>query len=180
MLWLVVNLYYIPSILLLLMEQGELQDFKKIMIPLDGSKLSEGALKYGVSIADKFNAEIILVSVYSSKNPDNIFKQRIRETDPELAHDIEKMHIMDLMENYHKVIKKAVTGHKVRVRSLLRDGELSAKSVVSILLDVVEKEEADLVVLSSYGRTGINKLKLGSVSEGLLKSLRIPVLCVKE
>ncbi|MDP3103304.1 MAG: universal stress protein [Candidatus Methanoperedens sp.] len=162
------------------MEQGELQDFKKIMIPLDGSKLSEGALKYGVSIADKFNAEIILVSVYSSKNPDSIFKQRIRETDPELAHEIEKMQIMDLMESYHKVIKKAVTGHKVKVRSLLRDGELSTKSVVSILLDVVEKEKADLVVLSSHGRTGINKLKLGSVAEELLKTIHIPVMCVRE
>jgi nucleotide-binding universal stress UspA family protein len=162
------------------MEQGELQDFKKIMIPLDGSKLSEGALKYGLSIADKFNAEIILVSVYSLRNPDNIFKQRIRENDPELAHEIEKMHIMYLMENYHTVIKKAFTGHKVKVRSLLREGELSAKSVVSILLEVVEKEKVDLVVLSSHGRTGINILKLGSVSEGLLKSLRIPVLCVEE
>lgn len=162
------------------MEPGEFQDFKKIMVPLDGSKLSEGALKYGVSIADKFNAEIILVSVFSSRNPDSIFKHRIRETDPELAHEIEKMQIMDLMENYHKVIKKAVTGHKVRIRSLLRDGELSTKSVVSILLDVVEKEKVDFIVLSSHGRTGINKLKLGSVSEGLLRSLRIPVLCVKE
>ena len=180
MLWLMVNLYYIPSILLLLMEQGELQDFKKIMIPLDGSKLSEGALKYGVSIADKFNAEIILVSVFSSKNPDSIFKQRIRETDPELAHDIEKMHIMYLMENYHKVVKKAVTGHKVKVRSLLRDGELSTKSVVSILLDVVEKEKVDFIVLSSNGKSGFKKLKLGSVAEELMKNVHIPVLCVRE
>ncbi|GFO95884.1 hypothetical protein ig2599ANME_0066 [groundwater metagenome] len=38
---------------------------------------------------------------------------------------------------------------------------LSAKSVVSILLDVFEKEKADFVVLSSHGRTGFNKLKLG-------------------
>lgn len=162
------------------MEQGELQDFTKIMIPLDGSKLSEGALKYGVSIADKFKAEIILVSVFSSKNPDSIFKQRIRETNPELAHDIEKMHIMDLMENYHKVIKKAVIGHKVRVRSLLRDGELSTKSVVSILLDVVENEKVDFIVLSSNGKSGFKKLKLGSVTEELMKIVHIPVLCVKE
>ncbi len=162
------------------MEQGELQEFKKILIPLDGSKISEGALKYGVSIADKFNAEIILVSIYSLKNPDNIFKQRIRESDPELARDIEKMHIMYLMENYHGIIKKAISGHKVRVRSLLREGELSAKSVVSILIDVIEKEKVDVIVVSSHGRTGFNKLKLGSVTEELLRTIRIPVLCVRE
>ncbi len=162
------------------MERYELQDFKKILIPLDGSKLSEGALKYGVSIADKFKAEIILVSVFSLKNPDSIFKQRIRETDPELAHDIEKMHIMDLMENYHSVIKKAVTGHGIRIRSVLKEGALSAKSVVGILLDVFEKEKADLVVLSSHGRTGFNKIRLGSVTEELIKTIRVPVICVKE
>jgi nucleotide-binding universal stress UspA family protein len=162
------------------MEQSELQDFKKILIPLDGSKLSEGALKCAVSIADKFKAEIILFTVFSSKNPDSIFKQRIRETDPKLAHEIEKMHIMYLMENYHKVIKKAVTGHNVKVRSLLREGEISTKSVVSILLEVVEKENVDFIVLSSNGRSGLKKLRLGSVAEELIKTTHIPVLCVKE
>ncbi|VVB87048.1 Universal stress protein [uncultured archaeon] len=161
------------------MEQTELQEFKKILIPLDGSKLAEGALKYGMSIAEKFKAEIIIVSVFSSKNPDGIFKHRIRETDPELSLEIEKMPIALLMENYHNVIKKAGKAHGVSVRGVLKDGEVSTKSVVNFLHEVFEKENPDLVILSSHGRTGFNKLKLGSVTEELIKIHGMSVLCVK-
>lgn len=161
------------------MEQTELQEFKKIMIPLDGSKLAENALKYGMSIAEKFKAEIIVVSVFSSKNPDGIFKHRIKETDPDIFAEIEKMPIGLLMENYHNIIKKAGKGHGVNVRGVLKDGDMSTKSVVSILHEVFEKENPDLVVLSSHGRTGFNKLKLGSVTEELIKIHGMSVLCVK-
>ncbi len=49
------------------MENEQFQDIRRILIPLDGSKLSENALRYGTSIANKFGAEIILVSVYALK-----------------------------------------------------------------------------------------------------------------
>ena len=57
------------------METHFLQDFKNILVPLDGSKISENALRYGISIVSKYNAGIVLVSVFSSKyhimeNPD--------------------------------------------------------------------------------------------------------------
>ncbi|MCZ7397327.1 MAG: universal stress protein, partial [Candidatus Methanoperedens sp.] len=72
-----------------------------------------------------------------------------------------KMHPLYLMENYH-------------------DANISTDSVVNVLLDLVKKENIDLVVISSHGKSGFRKLKLGSVTEELIKALMIPVLCVKK
>ena len=85
------------------MENEQLHEFKKILIPLDGSKLSENALRYGVSLADKYNAEIILVSVFSLKDHDNLFKKRIEEMNPQLSEDVKNVPLMYLMENYHGI-----------------------------------------------------------------------------
>ena len=81
------------------MENEQFQDIRRILIPLDGSKLSENALRYGISIANKFGAEIVLVSVYASKEPDSLFKKRLGEMDPNLGKEVEKMHPLYLMEN---------------------------------------------------------------------------------
>src|SRR3989304_9697812 len=143
------------------MENEQFQDIRRILIPLDGSTLSENALKYGISIANKFGAEIVLVSVYASKEPDSLLKKRLEEMDPNLGKEVEKMHPLYLMENYH-------------------DANISTDSVVNVLLDLVKKENIDLVVISSHGKSGFRKLKLGSVTEELIKALMIPVLCVKK
>lgn len=162
------------------MENGLLQDFKKILIPLDGSKISENALRYGVSIANEYHSDIVLVSVFSSKNPDSLFKQRIKEMNPSLADAVTKMPLVYLMETYHGILKNAISGERINVKSILREGETSTKHVVNVLLDVAEKEKIDLVIMSSNGRSGFQKLKLGSVTEELMKCLLIPILVVKK
>jgi len=161
------------------MENEQLHEFKKILIPLDGSKLSENALRYGVSLADKYNAEIILVSVFSLKDHDNLFKKRIEEMNPQLSEDVKNVPLMYLMENYHGILKSAVDRHEINVKSVLREGNISSDSVLNILIDVVEKEKIDLIVISSHGKSGFKKLKLGSVTDKLITSLSIPVLCVR-
>jgi len=162
------------------MENELLLGFKNILIPFDGSKISENALKYGVSVANKYDASIVILSVFSSKDPDCEFKTRIIEMDKKIANDIEKMPSMYLMEHYHGILKNVICKQKINVKSVLRESDTSTKSVVKILLEVIEKEKIDLVIISSHGRTGLKKLKLGSVTEELIKSLAIPLLCVRK
>ena len=77
-------------------------------------------------------------------------------------------------------MKKSLAKKKISVKSVLRDANISTDSVVNVLLDLVKKENIDLVVISSHGKSGFRKLKLGSVTEELIKALMIPVLCVKK
>ncbi len=166
------------------MQNDCLQDFKKILIPLDGSRFSENALRYGVSIADKYNASIVLVSVFSSRDdPKSKFRKRMKEMNLQLAKDKDKMpsmySMMYWMENYHGILKEVICNRKINVKSILRDANTSTKQVVTILLDVIEKEKIDLVIISSHGKSGFKKFKMG-VTDGLLNALAIPVICVKK
>lgn len=161
------------------MENEQIQGFKRILLPIDGSRASENTLGYAVSMAIKYNATIYLASVFSSKNPDSLFKKRIVEMYPQLSKDVEKLPTMYLMETYHGILKNAIRGNEVNVNSVLIDDETSTKSVVRILQDVIEKEKIDLLIISSHGKTGLKKLKLGSVTEKLMESLGIPILCIK-
>ncbi len=161
------------------MENGQIQSFKRILLPIDGSRASENTLRYAVSMAIKYDATIYLASVFSSKNPDSLFKKRIVEMNPKLLQDVEKLPIMYLMETYHGILKNAICSNEVKVNSVLIDDETTTKSVVRLLQDVIEKEKIDLLIISSHGKTGLKKLKLGSVTEKLMESLSIPILYIK-
>jgi nucleotide-binding universal stress UspA family protein len=178
MLWLKpANFFIIPVPIMTSMEKESLWEFKNILIPLDGSTISENALKYGLSIAGKYGACIVLVSIFSSKDKDSPFKKRTQEINPKLAGDISKLSLVYLMEKYHEILKKAIARQKIGVKSILRDEKISAKTVVNVILETIKKEKIDLVVMSSHG-SGNKKSKMGSVTEELLKNLEIPVLLV--
>jgi nucleotide-binding universal stress UspA family protein len=162
------------------MEKGSLWEFENILIPLDGSKISENALKYGVSIAGKYGAGIVLISVFSSKDKDSLFKKRMEEINPNLAKDISRLSLIYLMEKYHEILKKAIAKQKISVKSILRDEKISAKTVVNVFLETIKKEKIDIVIMSSHGKSGFKKPKIGSVTEELLKNLEIPVLLVEK
>jgi nucleotide-binding universal stress UspA family protein len=156
------------------------QGFKRILIPLDGSKLSESALSYGISLAKKYKATIILASIFSSKKPSGLFQERIRETSPQLADEINRMPPNLLMETYHEITVKAINKQGIEAKSILFDGPTSTKSVTNRLIDIVREESIDLIVLTSHGRTGLKKLISGSVIQELMKSLLIPILVLKD
>jgi len=161
------------------MENEHIQGFKRILLPIDGSRASENTLRYAVSMAIKYNAIIYIASIFSSKNPDSLFKKRIVEMNPNLSKEVEKLPIMYLMETYHGILKNAISSNEVDVKSVLIDDEITTKSVVRLLGDVIVKEKIDLLIISSHGKTGLKKLKLGSVTEKLMESVRIPIMCIK-
>lgn len=45
---------------------------------------------------------------------------------------------------------------------------------------ITEKADADMVVMSTHGKTGLEKLIMGSVAESALKKIQVPVLLVKK
>lgn len=162
------------------MDEELFHDFENILVPLDGSRHSENALRYSASIAKKFNSNLIILSIFSSKDEDSFFKQRIKEMNQKLIEDIEKMPETYLMETYHDILKNVVKNQGIKVKSFLKDNKTSTKSVISILLEILENEKIDLIVMSPYGRSGLTKLKMGSVTEELMKAIDIPILIVKK
>ena len=140
--------------------------FKKIMVALDGSPQALSALESAQAMADAFGAEIHLVSVEVPHFP------RGREWKLTQAAYLDKKH-RELREYLsHWSEKLGQSGRPVSTEVL------PPGSTVSRLLDEIENYGADLLVLSSHGRSGVYRLLFGSTAEELNRRASCPVLVV--
>ncbi|MCK4928143.1 MAG: universal stress protein [Methanosarcinales archaeon] len=161
------------------MTDSDLQKFSKIIIPLDGSKESERALKYGVSLAVAYKAEIVIVSVApKGKKSEGPIRTRLEEISPELIKQLKDMPASILMETYHEIMLGTIKKRDIAARSVMKEGNISKKSVLTMLLELIKEEKADLVILASHRRSGFQKLTEGSLTEDLVKISSVPVLVV--
>ena len=161
------------------MTENDLQKFKKIIIPLDGSKNSERALKYGISLAIAYKAEIVIASMApKGKKSEGPIRSRLEEISPELVKQLKSMPASILMETYHEIMLSTMRKRDITARSFMKEGDTSKKSVLSMLLGLIKEERADLVILASHKRSGLQKLTEGSMTEDLIKISSVPVLVV--
>ena len=146
----------------------------KIMVGIDGSEQSINAADYAIDIAKRHNAELIAVNVltsdigyaYSSpgvESPPLTIREIIL-----LAEDEVKKWLNDIEEKADK--------SGIRFRSEII---MAKRSAVSTMLDYAEEQKIDLIVVGTRGRSGIEKMLLGSVASGLVTYAACPVLIVK-
>ena len=147
-------------------------DYKKIMVPLDGSKFSQQALEIAIEISKKFNASLYLVTIIdiTNVNPPGALlgsQKKIRKSldviKTAVKHEAEKM-----LSEKASICKK----NEVDVHYEVLDGSPS-----DIILKLIKKWDVDLVVLGSQGLSGLSKIKaLGSVSRRVSELASCPVL----
>jgi nucleotide-binding universal stress UspA family protein len=139
--------------------------FKKILIALDSSEHSKKAVRAGIQLAKKLDAEIGMV--YGVEYLVNI-------TGPENM--VLPVEILELQkkeaEKTLEQMTKLYDGEKT-VKHFVPEG--SAKDEV---LAVADKWSADIIVIGTHGRTGLSHLLLGSVAEYVVRHAKVPVLVV--
>ena len=143
--------------------------YQQILVPLDGSTVSEAVLPHVEKLARALNVEIVLLHV-------NVIPAPTFEpyTSP-LTPQPEEIKIMRADEkNYLKTVCAKLEHEDLRVTYLLRDG-----IVAETILEVAEVEQADLIAMSTHGRTGMLRLLLGSVAEQVVHRSKIPVMLIR-
>jgi nucleotide-binding universal stress UspA family protein len=152
-------------------------NFDKIMVAIDGSKESMHAANYAIGVAKKYNATLVVLTVLPQELR---YDYEIDRVDPEIpmtpVRGIVELSRMEIEDKWFTVIKKNALVSNVRVET---EVVMEAKSVVSDIIEYSEKQGVDLIVIGTKGKTGLRRLLLGSVSQGVLAYAHCPVLLVR-
>ena len=158
--------------------------YKKILVPLDGSELAECALPYAEELAKGCDTEeVILISVTErvrgqTRAPEvqELYgtddKPSVQRASPDITVTFGKMQRQ--AQRYLSRIAKRLVDKGVEIRTEVLTGK-PAEEIASF----AEHSGAEIIVMSSHGRSGPSRRAHGRVADRVLKTSCIPVLMVR-
>lgn len=142
--------------------------FENILVPFDLSSPSNNAFKIALDIAQKYGSKITLLTCVEGDAWHHKFYDG--RADSELLKKQSKI-AKKYMEKLENSANKAGVQIKLQI--------LKSTSVVKDITTFAKSRKIDLIVMSSHGRTGLDKLILGSVANGVIQRSTTPVLLIK-
>ncbi len=139
--------------------------FKRILVPLDGSPLAEAILPEVTGAEPRLGAEVILLRV--------ALAHAFPGVDPIHLAD-EEVRVVEEAEAYLATMAERLAREAVSVKTAVRYGQPAAE-----IIDHVAFERADLVAMSTHGRSGLSRLVMGSVAEEVVRKAKVPVLLLR-
>lgn len=144
--------------------------FNNILVPVDGSSTSNIALEKAIGIAQAFKSTVTIVSVidnyaFTGVGVDFAYGQA------------------EYLEAATAESNAAINAARQRFEALgikVASSLVEGHAVYKGILDTAASTNADLVVMGSHGRKGLEKLVLGSVASQVLAHAHLPVLIVRE
>ena len=136
---------------------------KRLIIPLDGSRLSEAVLPTAVYLAQKLQASITLVHVIERNAPKQIHGE------PHLSKP-------DEAEAYIEEIRQRIIPSGIPVEMHVHT--VAIADVAKSIVEHAREFESDLVMMCTHGRSGLRKLLFGSIAQQVVSS-KVPVLLVR-
>jgi nucleotide-binding universal stress UspA family protein len=150
-------------------------NIKKVLIGIDNSKIAEHAAEYGFELARAFKARVGLVHVIEpatmplTSNVDPMLGGTMQDmaADVELA-DIQNEASKRIVDN---IIQKF--GNDVSVTHFTEFGDTADG-----IIEASKEFNADVIVVGTHSRTGLDRFLMGSVAEHVVRHATIPVLVV--
>jgi universal stress protein A len=146
-----------------------IQNVKKILAPIDFSEISMEAMRGAMELAKGIGAEVHLVHIIA---PHHHFIPLPLATNAEQSRElVREAAMLEQAEEELKRIKKDEFGDSKNVVTFAEVGHPVQK-----LLDYAKRNEIDLIMLATHGRTGAEHLVIGSVAEKLVRYAPCSVL----
>jgi nucleotide-binding universal stress UspA family protein len=128
--------------------------FRSIVVPVDGSSLAEGAIPYALALAERTQSQVRFVLVHPGQYPP-------------LLIDSARVYLTELTERFRARLGASLS-------SIILNGP-AAPSLVQHVRDI----GADLVVMTTHGRSGIERAWLGSVADEVIRSIEVPIIVLR-
>ena len=143
--------------------------FHRIVVPTDFSGSSEDAWVLAQRVAGTLSSEVVLA---------HVFVEPILYGDPPLAADTASQ----LYEQGRKWVEdelekwaSAARAQGMTVRTIVRTGSPHEE-----IVNLATEERAELIIMGTHGRTGLDRLLLGSVADRVIRFSPCPVLTVRK
>ena len=149
--------------------------FERVLVPLDGSKVGEAALPVIEQLVDKLAAgtkvEVTLIGVITLLRHWVVVGEAsapVSYTEDELT--IIKERVSDYLTKTGDSLKK----RGVTIKTIVSSGNASDE-----ILKAADEVKADLIAMSTHGRSGLRRLAFGSITDKVLHGSHVPVLMVR-
>jgi nucleotide-binding universal stress UspA family protein len=153
--------------------------YDRILVPLDGSKLSESSLKHVKTFAAGFReTEIVLLTVIDSLTAElseALYGASLGEVSKLTQKERDK--VRQKAEDYLSTVADGLRKEGLVVTTVVPESE-SIQGAAQTIIDYAKDNKIDLIIVSSHGRSGISRWTLGSVADKLVRHAGIPVLTI--
>jgi len=139
-------------------------DIKKILVTTDFSPLGYTALKYATSLAKDSGAKLLITHV----------------EEPPLAYGTGEMYLGPAAEVESEEVSKLLEAVVPPDESVPYEHHLLSGEPAREICALAESESADLIVMSTHGRTGLSRLLMGSVAESVVRHAPCPVFTLRQ
>ena len=143
--------------------------YKKILVPLDGSKRAEAILSHVEMLARCLKAEVILLRVFMT----DFGQVDYYGHDPKF-YEVIRAGYKDSATDYLNEVLAELLEKDLQVRVIVEEGV-----VIDTILSIAQVENVDLIAMSSHGRTGLARAFYGSVADGVLHRVDRPLLVIR-
>jgi nucleotide-binding universal stress UspA family protein len=144
--------------------------FRKILVPLDGSQLAESILPHVITLARCADGEVVLLRVHVLP----VYKYGMMDSASVPLSPLEEEDDRRKALAYLQSVVKTLSAAGIKARALVRDG-----TVAETILASADAESADLIAMSTHGRSGIARWLIGSDANKVMHGAHTPVLLIR-
>jgi len=141
--------------------------YKRMLVPLDGSELSEVVFPYAKELAGRLDLDVVLLHVCSPE-----------ECELTPLHRAYIEHKAEILKRQSEEVQQK-TGVGPGGRAVQVRGELAVGYPAEEILRYAEENDIDLILMATHGRSGIRRWVMGSVAEKVLRASKVPVWLVR-
>jgi nucleotide-binding universal stress UspA family protein len=175
--------------------------YKKVVVPLDGSKLAETVLPHLeifakgcnigdimlVSVTEKLSGNIMVNDFFEQfvpEKPATVKSPQFTTFQPIVAATKAKLETQEMPVNAGKMYRSAAEYLLKIVQDLEEKGFDATGSVLighpaEEIVRFTESQHADLIIMASRGKSGLSRWEMGNIAEKVIRASKVPVLLVK-
>ncbi len=142
-----------------------LMTFKKILCPTDFSEASQLAIRVAADLAARDQGELRLMHVIDA--------EPVEPMNPNIAMEVPEYERIRHADAQRQLDEAAACFKNVTVGTMVGHGDPGDE-----IVRIAREEVADLIVMSTHGRTGLDRVVFGSVAEKVVRHAHRPVLTI--